>query len=99
ELENLEDQLTRVTQQFGANSKEAAAAQNAYNKQAAAVSRLESDINRSRTTMAQYKNQLDQVEAQMNGTADGADELGDSMTDAGNAADKSGRLFDAATVA
>ena len=97
-LEDLEDALTRASQEFGENSKEAAAAQNAYNRQAAAVSKLESDINKSRASLAKYQNELSKVESQMDGTASEADDLADSMEEAGEAAEKSSRMFDVATV-
>lgn len=84
ELEKLRDVLDMATREFGENSQEAARAQNAYNQQAAAVLKLENDINKSRTTMAQYKNQLAQVERQMDGTADATDDMADALDDAGD---------------
>lgn len=98
-LADLAAELERAKKEFGETSTEAAKAQNAYNRQATAVTKLENDINKSRTSMAQLKGELSNVESQMDGTADASHDLADGMENAGDAADRSGGKFSAATVA
>ncbi|MBQ2994406.1 MAG: hypothetical protein IJD56_02795, partial [Peptococcaceae bacterium] len=50
-LDGLADKLDAATREFGANSSEAAKAQNAYNKQVAVVKRLESQMTDANTVI------------------------------------------------
>lgn len=60
-LDELASALEAATQQYGENSKEAANAQNAYNKQYRAMENTENLINQTRTSTANLKNQLQEL--------------------------------------
>lgn len=60
-LDELASALEAATQQYGENSKEAVAAQNAYNKQYRAMENTENLINQTRTSTANLKNQLQEL--------------------------------------
>lgn len=98
-LQELDRALEQARTEFGATSKEASKAQNAYNNQYVEVQRLGDQINKTRTAMGNLRAQLSQVESQMDGTSDAADDLADGMEEAGDKADDAESKFSAATVA
>lgn len=98
-LQELDRVLEQARTEFGATSKEASKAQNAYNNQYVEVQRLGDQINKTRTAMGNLRAQLSQVESQMDGTSDAADDLADGMEEAGDKADDAESKFSAATVA
>lgn len=91
-LNDLGAELDRVTQEFGANSKEASAAQNAYNRQYIEVGKLETQLNNTTDSLNKMRSQVASNERTMKGLDDALDEAGDS---ADSASDK----FSALTVA
>ena len=98
-LQELDRALEQARTEFGATSKEASKAENAYNNQYVEVQRLGDQINKTRTAMGNLRAQLSQVESQMDGTSDAADDLADGMEEAGDKADDAESKFSAATVA
>ena len=60
-LDELASALEAAAQQYGENSKEAANAQNAYNKQYRAMENTENLMNQTRTSTANLKNQLQEL--------------------------------------
>lgn len=60
-LADLAAELDKVTAEFGANSRRAAAAQNAYNRQYTAVANLERQYQTARTQLAGFENALNDV--------------------------------------
>lgn len=63
-LTGLGEELDRVTSEFGANSKEAGKAQNAYNRQAAQVNNLGSQLNTARSDLSRFESQMQEATAQ-----------------------------------
>lgn len=57
-LQELADALAKAAEEFGATSKEASAAQNAYNRQSKAVSDLERQYQTARAQLAGFENDL-----------------------------------------
>lgn len=98
-LQELDRALEQARTEFGATSKEASKAENAYNNQYVEVQRLGDQINKTRTAMGNLRAQLSQVESQMDETANAADDLADGMEEAGDKADGAESKFSAATVA
>ena len=64
-LAELGSALEKATKDYGENSKEAAAARNAYNQQYIEVTKLETSIGKARTALANFQNQQKQVENQI----------------------------------
>lgn len=91
-LADLGAELDRVTQEYGANSREASAAQNAYNRQYIEVARLETQLNNTTDSLNRMRSRVAANERAMEGLDDALDEAGDS-------ADTSSGKFDALTVA
>lgn len=91
-LSDLGAELDRVTQEYGANSREASAAQNAYNRQYIEVARLETQLNNTTDSLNRMRSQVAANERAMEGLDDALDEAGDS-------ADTSSGKFDALAVA
>lgn len=91
-LSDLGAELDRVTQEYGANSREASAAQNAYNRQYIEVARLETQLNNTTDSLNRMRSQVAENERAMEG-------LDDALEEAGDSADTSSGKFDALTVA
>ena len=91
-LSDLGAELDRATKEFGANSKEASAAQNAYNRQYIEVGKLETQLNNTTDSLNKMRSQVTANERSMKGLDDALDEAGDS-------ADAASGKFDSLTVA
>ena len=75
-LLELSDALDRAAAEYGANSKEAGNAQNAYNRQLTALLKTETNMNKTREASANLKKQLGELSG-------GVDDVGKSMDEAG----------------
>lgn len=69
-LNRLGDELTRVIAAEGEQSRAATQAQNAYNQQAAVVSRLEADYSRTRAELSNLNREMREVEEASRGAGD-----------------------------
>ena len=85
-LDGLADKLDTATKEFGANSSEAAKAQNAYNKQVAVVKRLESQMTDANTVIIK-------MQREMNSLGNEADDLTKDLNDAGKGASSFGDIL------
>ena len=75
-LLELSDALDRAAAEYGANSKEAGNAQNAYNRQLTALLKTETNMNKTREASANLKKQLGELSG-------GVDDVGKSIDEAG----------------
>ena len=87
ELDNLGAALEKAKRDFGEQSEEAVKAQNAYNRQAAAVNALGTQINNATADMRGMERQLSDNERILNDTAGAANEASDSIDDIGDSFD------------
>ena len=85
-LDGLADKLDAATREFGANSSEAAKAQNAYNKQVAVVKRLESQMTDANTVIIK-------MQREMNSLGNEAEDLTKDLNDAGKGASSFGDIL------
>lgn len=81
-LAQLGNELERVTREFGENSREAIEAQNAYNRQRTAVSRLDSEINGSIRNLNDMQHELNHLGDDLDGAGRGARSFGSILKDA-----------------
>lgn len=79
-LDDLAEELSRTTAEFGANSAEALKAQNAYNRQVTVINKLETQINQTTAEMSK-------MEREMKTAGKAADDLGDDLKKMGQNAE------------
>lgn len=77
-LDSLGGALEQAKQEFGENSAEALKAQNAYNRQAAAVNHLGTQLNNAQSDLNRMESELQDVEDAADDTADAFEDAGDS---------------------
>lgn len=85
-LSTLNTELQEAVQKFGENSVEASKAQNAYNRQAQTVNRLGTQLNNAQADLNKLNNELSELTTDSRKAADGVDDLGNALDDAGNSA-------------
>ena len=78
-LSELEQALSQATTEFGANSKEAADAGTAYNRQATAVNKLGTQLNNARTDLHNMNSQLDHLGDDLDKTGSSTIKFGDLL--------------------
>ena len=76
-LSELGTALEQAKQKYGEQSEEAVKAENAYNRQAAAVSKLSAQMNTAKGDLNQYTNEMDNVADSMDGASESGTRLGD----------------------
>ena len=77
-LDSLGGALEQAKQEFGENSAEALKAQNAYNRQAAAVNHLGTQLNNAQSDLNRMESELQDVEDAADDTTDAFEDAGDS---------------------
>ena len=77
-LDSLGGALDQAKQDFGENSAEALKAQNAYNRQAAAVNHLGTQLNNAQSDLNRMESELQDVEDAADDTTDAFEDAGDS---------------------
>lgn len=77
-LDSLGGALEQAKQDFGENSAEALKAQNAYNRQAAAVNHLGTQLNNAQSDLNRMESELQDVEDAADDTTDAFEDAGDS---------------------
>lgn len=77
-LDGLGGALEQAKQDFGENSAEALKAQNAYNRQAAAVNHLGTQLNNAQSDLNRMESELQDVEDAADDTTDAFEDAGDS---------------------
>lgn len=77
-LDSLGSALEQAKQDFGENSAEALKAQNAYNRQAAAVNHLGTQLNNAQSDLNRMESELQDVEDAADDTTDAFEDAGDS---------------------
>ncbi len=77
-LDGLGGALEQAKQEFGENSAEALKAQNAYNRQAAAVNNLGTKLNDAQSDLNRMESELQDVENAADDTSDAFEDIGDS---------------------
>ena len=90
-LEELGAELERVTNQFGANSREAIAAQNAYNRQLSAVNRLETQISTATTSLNRMEREMSDLNRDVSQTGTSLTRAGRDAVNMGDDLDRAGR--------
>lgn len=83
ELETLEKALNKANEEFGENSKEAAKAQNAYNKQVEVVNRLATNLNDATAELNQMNQELSENERELKKSSDQLTKFSEKMSEAG----------------
>lgn len=79
ELDALEKALNKANSEFGENSKEAAKAQNAYNKQVEVVNRLATNLNDATAELNQMNRELSANEQELRNLSNSADDAGNGF--------------------
>lgn len=87
--------LDDVVRAHGAESKEALAAQNAYNNQAKAVAKLQDQLNGAKAELAGMENAVKDNQDAINGLGREVEDAGDAFEEAGNSAVSFGDLLKA----